>query len=53
MILVHHVHFPEWLSLVVIFVSLLAGALLSLRAKKTEGDIKEQKESLNTKKNLD
>jgi tellurite resistance protein TerC len=30
MLLVHHVHIPEWLSLVVIFVSLGAGVLFSL-----------------------
>lgn len=34
MLLVHHVHFPEWLSLGVIFVSLLTGALFSLRQEK-------------------
>lgn len=33
MLLVHHVHFPEWLSLAVIFVALAVGALLSLRKK--------------------
>jgi tellurite resistance protein TerC len=44
MVLVHHVPFPEWLSLAVIFVSLAAGALFSLSDKKTEVDIKEQKE---------
>ena len=53
MILVHQVHLPEWLSLAVIFVSLGAGALFSLRKKKTESDHTDQKESLNTKKTLD
>jgi tellurite resistance protein TerC len=53
MILVHHLHFPEWLSLAVIFVSLAVGALLSLRARKTDDVKKDQKESSNTKKTLD
>ncbi|WP_438969431.1 TerC family protein [Nonlabens sp.] len=29
MILVHHIHFPEWISLAVIFISLFLGAILS------------------------
>ncbi|KAA3623724.1 MAG: TerC family protein [Bacteroidetes bacterium] len=35
LILVHTVHFPEWLSLGFILVSLLAGIIASLRQKKT------------------
>lgn len=30
MLFVHYVHLPEWLSLVVIFISLLTGALFSI-----------------------
>ncbi|WGK64502.1 TerC family protein [Croceiramulus getboli] len=49
MILVHHVHFPEWLSLGVIFIALLAGALAShfIKPKKQPED---QEETLNTEK---
>ncbi|ARN71212.1 hypothetical protein BST91_05900 [Nonlabens tegetincola] len=34
MLLVHHIHFPEWLSLGFIFIALLAGALASRMKKK-------------------
>lgn len=37
MLLVHHVHIPEWLSLVVIFVALGAGVLISLYQKPKGG----------------
>lgn len=53
MIAVHHIHFPEWISLAVIFVSLGVGILFSLGDKKTAKDHKEQKESLNTTKTPD
>lgn len=36
LILAHHVHFPEWLSLSFIGMSLALGVLVSLRKKKTE-----------------
>ncbi|MGB5981699.1 MAG: TerC family protein [Nonlabens sp.] len=50
MILVHHVHFPEWLSLAVIFVALLVGALLSINKKTSKTEKKDQEETLNTEK---
>jgi tellurite resistance protein TerC len=50
MLLVHHIHFPEWLSLAVIFVALAAGAIFSLMSKTTPEEKKEQEESLNTEK---
>ncbi len=50
MILVHHVHFPEWLSLAVIFIALLVGALFSAMKKTKPEDIEDQKKALNTEK---
>jgi tellurite resistance protein TerC len=50
MILVHHVHFPEWLSLAVIFLALLLGALFSAMKKTKPEEIEKQKEALNTEK---
>ncbi len=52
MILVHHYHFPEWVSLGVIFVALLVGALFSLGKKPTREEKKDQEETLNTEKKL-
>ncbi|WP_124980376.1 TerC family protein [Nonlabens xiamenensis] len=52
MILVHHVHFPEWLSLGVIFLALTVGALFSHFYKATPADKKDQKETLNTEKDI-
>lgn len=46
MILVHHIHFPEWLSLAVIFVALLVGALFSLRSAPTQYELAKQHDAL-------
>ncbi len=50
LILVHHVHFPEWLSLAVICVALGLGMLFSSLYKTDKKDRLDVKESLNTKK---
>jgi len=50
LILVHHVEFPEWLSLAVIFVALGAGMLFSSFKKTDKKDRQDVKESLNTDK---
>jgi tellurite resistance protein TerC len=50
MLLVHHVKFPEWVSLSVIFVALLIGALCSRFIKPNESVKEDQKETLNTEK---
>lgn len=50
MLLVHYIHFPEWISLVVIFISLLVGALFSIYYPTTYQEKENQKESLNTEK---
>jgi tellurite resistance protein TerC len=50
MILVHHVTFPEWLSLGFIFLALGAGMLVSSFKKSTSKDEQELKSSLNTPK---
>jgi len=52
MLLVQHIHFPEWLSLGVIFVALAAGAIASLTNKITPEEKKDRDESLNTEKKL-
>jgi tellurite resistance protein TerC len=52
MLLVQHVHFPEWLSLGVIFVALAVGAIASLTSKITPDEKKDRNESLNTEKKL-
>lgn len=50
LILVHHVEFPEWLSLAVIFLALGVGMLFSSLKKTKEKDRQDVKESLNTDK---
>ncbi len=50
MILVHHFHFPEWISLAVIFASLLIGALFSIYYPTTAKEKKTQEKTLNTEK---
>ncbi|OUS16274.1 hypothetical protein A9Q93_05770 [Nonlabens dokdonensis] len=50
MILVHHIHFPEWMSLAVIFASLLIGALFSIYYPTTPNDKEDQENTLNTEK---
>lgn len=50
MILVHHLHFPEWISLAVIFASLLIGALFSIYYPTSKEEKEEQKKTLNTEK---
>jgi tellurite resistance protein TerC len=50
LILMHHVEFPEWLSLTVIFVAVAAGMLFSSFKKTDEKDRQDVKESLNTDK---
>jgi tellurite resistance protein TerC len=50
LILVHHVEFPEWLSLAVIFVSLAVGILFSSLKKTDDKDRQDVKETLNTDK---
>ncbi|AZQ44360.1 TerC family protein [Nonlabens ponticola] len=50
MILVHHFHFPEWVSLGFIFLALGVGMLFSSLKKTTKKDEQELKESLNTTK---
>lgn len=52
LILMHHVEFPEWLSLSVIVIALGTGMLFSSLKKTDEDDRQDAKESLNTDKKL-
>jgi tellurite resistance protein TerC len=49
MVLVNHVHFPEWLSLAVIFLALLVGVLFSIFQKPKLKEMEEHTKRLNTK----
>lgn len=51
MLLVHHVHIPEWLSLSVITVSLTAGVLVSLYMQPESADTSGKEEAADTPEN--